>query len=305
MHSDWKRGLGFSLSTAFMWGVLPIALKGLLVKMDTLTIVWYRFAASALIALCWYGYRHGPALRLLLSGTRLPFAVIAIAGLLANYLLYTGGLDHITPSASQIIIQLAPLFLLLGGVLLFGERLSALQWLGVAGLAVGIPLFFHLRLQAFDSLDRSYLLGVLMVTGAALSWAAYSLAQRRLLTETSSNTLLLSIYIAGTLFFMPWAQPAQITALDNGELLLLGFVALNTLIAYGGFGLAMSYWDISRVSAVITLAPLFTLLCSQLLSNWRPGIIETEAMDGLSWLGALLVLGGSALAALAKSQRAA
>lgn len=305
MHSNWKLGFGFSLTTAVMWGVLPIALKGVLVQMDTETIVWYRFSASALIALCWYGHRNSSALKHLLTGKRLPFSLIAIAGLLGNYQLYTGGLDHITPSAAQIIIQLAPLFLLVGGVLAFRERLSPAQWLGVASLAVGIPLFFHLRLEGLSEQPHSYLLGVVMIAGAALSWTAYSMAQRFLLAEASSNNILLVIYLAGTVCFMPLAEPGQIQSLNASQLALLGFVALNTIIAYGSFGLAMSHWEVSRVSAVITLAPLFTLLSSQLLNAVHPDYIETEPLDGLSWLGALMVLGGSALAALAKSRRPA
>ncbi|MBK6512284.1 MAG: hypothetical protein IPG06_24455 [Haliea sp.] len=42
--------------------------------------------------------------------------MVAVLGLLANYLLYIVGLNHITPSASQILIQLAPLLFLIGSV---------------------------------------------------------------------------------------------------------------------------------------------------------------------------------------------
>lgn len=304
MQTNWKLGLGYSLCTALMWGILPIALKGLLVQMETLTIVWYRFSASALIAFCWYGYRNGPALKHLMSGGRLPFSCIAIAGLLGNYYLYTAGLDYITPSASQIIIQLAPLLLLIGGVALFREQLNTRQWFGVAGFAVGLLLFFHLRLESVGRSTGNYLVGVIMVVGAAVTWTAYSLAQRYLLRESHSNNILLTIYIAGSVCFLPMAEPAQILALNPTQLALLGFVALNTIIAYGSFGLAMSHWEVSRVSAVITLAPMFTLLFGQLLNAWHPNYIETEPLDWLSWTGAVMVLAGSAVAALARSRQA-
>ena len=51
--------LGFflSLTTAALWGILPVALKELLVAMDAVTIVWYRFFVAAVILLIWLGYK--------------------------------------------------------------------------------------------------------------------------------------------------------------------------------------------------------------------------------------------------------
>ena len=47
----WRLGVGLSLGAAFMWGLLPIALSGLLEHMSAMTITWYRFAlAGAVLA---------------------------------------------------------------------------------------------------------------------------------------------------------------------------------------------------------------------------------------------------------------
>jgi len=43
----WRLGLFLSLTTAILWGVLPIALKGLLQYMDVNTITWFRFLIAA------------------------------------------------------------------------------------------------------------------------------------------------------------------------------------------------------------------------------------------------------------------
>lgn len=303
MNNHWKLGLGFSLITAIMWGLLPLVLKSVLVQMDPLTINWYRFSGSALIALMWYGHRSGPALKRLLSGRLWPFTLITIAGLLGNYQLYIAGLAHITPSAAQIMIQLAPLLLLLGSVVIFKERFAVKQWLGVAGFSIGMLLFFHLRLRNVVSTDDSYLWGIALITGAAICWTTYGLAQKQLLSNESSNDILLLIYLAGTICFLPFAHPASITALDPTGLALLVFVSLNTVVAYGSFGYAMTYWQVSRVSAIITITPLLTLLFSQILELWQPDYINTEPLDWLSWCGALMVVAGSFATALAKSSR--
>jgi drug/metabolite transporter (DMT)-like permease len=83
---------------------------------------------------------------------------------------------------------------------------------------------------------------------------------------------------------------------------VLLFCGLNTIIAYGSFGLAMSHWESSRVSAILPLAPLLTLLFAYALNRWTAASIPTEPMDWLGMLGALLVVGGSAVAALPKHQ---
>jgi drug/metabolite transporter (DMT)-like permease len=62
----------------------------------------------------------------------------------------------------------------------------------------------------------------------------------------------------------------------------------------------MTHWEVSRVSAVITIAPLLTLFFVFLSNALYPGFIQTEPLDWMNWLGAVLVIGGSTLAALGK-----
>lgn len=298
MSTNWKLGLGFSLVTAVMWGGLPIALKVILGEMDSITVTWYRFSVSAVIALLWYGHRSGDAIKRLLRPPLWPLTLLAVVGLLANYILYLTGLDQTTAEAAQILIQLAPLFLLVGSVWLFKEPFSVPQWLGVAGFTLGLLLFFHHRLRTLASLDESYLLGILFIMLASVTWAGYGLAQKQLLKQVSASELLLLLYVAGSLFFWPAASPGQIQQLDDFGLAMLAFAGLNTIIAYGSFGYAMTHWEASRVSAVITLTPLLTLFFVFLSNVVYPGFIQTEPLDWLNWLGAALVVSGSTLAAM-------
>ncbi|CAA0078676.1 putative inner membrane transporter YhbE [Halioglobus japonicus] len=302
MITNWKLGLGFSLLTVLMWGLLPLALKAVLQVMDPVTISWYRFSLSALIALVWYGHRSGGALKQLLRGRQRALSFLTIAGLLCNYLFYIWGLDHINPGAVQILIQLAPLLLLLGSVVLFKDRLLPLQWLGVLGLVAGTLLFFHQRLTDAVITSDSYLVGVGLIIAAAVAWSVYGLAQKQLLTQHHTKDILLLICLAGTILFWPLAEPLQIMSLKTTELALLLFCGINTIVAYGSFGLAMSYWESSRVSATLPLTPLLTLLFTFALNRWTAADIPFEPIDWLSMVGAFFVVGGSAAAALPKNR---
>jgi drug/metabolite transporter (DMT)-like permease len=300
--SNWKLGLGFSLVTAVMWGLLPLALKAILEVMDPITISWYRFSVSAAIAIIWYGHKRGGALKNLFKKRYWPLSLAVVVGLVGNYLLYILGLDHINPGAAQVLIQIAPLLLLGGSVVIFKEPFSTRQWLGVASLILGLLLFFHQRLTNSIVTSDTYLAGIILIVAAAVTWSLYGLAQKQLLVEHHAQDILLLIFLSGTLLLWPLSSPQQIQGLNATELLLLAFCGLNTIIAYGSFGLAMSHWHASRVSAVITLAPLLTLLFIFGLNHWKLAIIPAEPMDALSYLGALLVVSGAAVTALSGNQ---
>lgn len=303
MSTNWKLGLGFSLITAIMWGALAIALKVVLVEMDSLTLTWYRFSVSAVIALLWYGHRSAGAVKRLLSRPLLPLTLVAVFGLLSNYILYLVGLDNTTAEAAQILIQLAPLLLLLGSVWLFKEPFSPIQWLGVVAFITGFLFFFHHRLSSLAIQDESYLLGMFALLVSGVLWASYGLAQKQLLKHVNANDLLLLIYISGALCFLPAASPSQIERLDSLGLAMLAFVSLNTIVAYGCFGMAMTHWEASRVSAVITISPLLTLLFIFISNTLYPGFVQTEPLDWLNWLGATLVVSGSVLASVGNKLR--
>ncbi len=301
MSRNWTLGLAFALMTALMWGLLPLAMKLILGRMDAVTITWYRFSLSAVIALAWYGWQSGPALHRLLSTAHRRWALLAVFGLTGNYLLYISGLQFLNPGAAQIIVQFAPLLLVLASVLILGERLYRLQWMGLGLFPVGLLLFFHQRLGNQVATDTSYLLGLLLMIGAATVWTAYAIAQKQLLTDHHAKDILLLICVGGSLLLLPFAQPAQVLALDTRELVMLVFCGLNTIVAYGCFGLAMSYWDASRVSAIIPLTPLFTLLFTWLGNHWFNAGIAAEPLDWLTTAGALLVVAASGCVTLAKA----
>ena len=301
MGRNWTLGLAFALVTALMWGLLPLAMKLILGRMDPATITWYRFSLSAAIALAWYGWRSGPALGRLLGGHHRRWALLAVCGLTGNYLLYIAGLQFLNPGAAQIIVQFAPLLLLLTSVAFLGERLFRVQWLGVGLFCIGLLLFFHQRVAT----DTDYLVGLLLMVGAAIVWTAYAIAQKQLLVAHHAKDILLLICVGGSLLLLPFAAPAQVFALDTRELFMLVFCGLNTIVAYGCFGLAMSYWDASRVSAVIPLTPLFTLLFTWIGNHWFAAGIAAEPLDWLASSGALLVVAGSACVTLAKAPNTA
>ncbi len=295
---NWRLGFALALITSLFWGLLPIALKLLLVAMDPLTITWYRFAVASLALGLFLGLKRRLPFPLFLDLGGWISLSICILGLTSNFVLYVFGLSHATPTVTQVVIQLSPLFLLLGGVLILGERFTALQWSGFVTLVGGMLLFFNRRLPELAHLSAGVGLGVLLLVLAALVWAAYALAQTYLLRSLAPEQILFLLYSAAVALLFPPVKFATLLGLTTLQFGLLAFCCANTLIAYGAFAEALGRWEVSRVSAVISTAPLFTLFGMRLLEVFAPGSTASEELDGLSVLGALAVVTGSSLCAL-------
>lgn len=302
MHKSsgrWRLGLGLALTTATLWGFLPIGLVLLLDYMDAYTIVWYRFLVAALTLLVVLARtRKLPRLAQLRDGGWILLG-IAIVGLAGNYILYVMGLERTTPGSAQIVIQLAPVFLLLGSLMIYRESFAPAQWLGLSVLLLGLALFFNRNFGDVQGADRTFYLGLLQLCGAAVIWAAYALAQKQLLNVLNSQSIMFCLYLASTLLFLPLAQPASILRLDALGAGLLLFCCLNTLVAYGSFAEALAHWEASRISAILAITPLITLLSMLILLALFPALGLQENLNTLSWIGALLVVCGSVVTALA------
>lgn len=299
---NWKLGLALALTTALMWGLLPIAVKDLLVTLDPWTITFYRFSGAAVMMgfLLW---RKNQLPKLKRRSWRFwMLLAIAIIGLCANYILFLLGLERTTPATTQVLIQLAPMLLLLGGLWLFKEKFSRIQWFGFFTFVIGLGLFFNQRLPEVLAMRSTYAFGSFLVVGAAVTWAAYALAQKQLLVHLSSFGIMWLILCVGSAGFVWLADLGSVTRLDLIGWGMLIFSSLNTAIAYGAFAEALAHWEASRVSAVLSLTPVITVICLEALAWMFPSRFTQESLNILTIVGIFVVVAGSAMTALGKAR---
>lgn len=301
----WQLGLTLSLVTVLFWGMLPIALKELLQGLDAVTITWFRFLAAALI-LAGPVLRSGDLRRIAGSGRSFTLLLAAaVLGLCGNYVIYLLGLNLISPSAAQVVVQLAPVFFFIGAILVFGERFRGVQWAGAAILVTGLALFFNRRMGELLPGGGSLSAGVVLIVAAAASWAFYALAQKQLLNTLASRSVMFTIYAAAAVLLLPMSRPASLASLSPLHMGLLGFATVNTLVAYGCFAEALRHWDASRVSLILTIVPLVTIGIVELAHPLWPALMHPERPNAAGVLGALMVVGGAMLATLQRRRRPA
>jgi drug/metabolite transporter (DMT)-like permease len=302
---QWRLGLTLSLFTALCWATLPIALKIVLDQVDPITLTWFRFLVASVFTAAWLGWRGRLRGYGALDARGWAMLLVAGAMLLGNYVFYLLGVQHTSPANTQLLIQLAPLLMALGGIWVFGESFRAAQWLGLGLLVAGLVLFSIDQWQATPQAS-GYLFGSMLVVVAAVVWAVYALLQKQLLLRLGSMQILLCIYILSTLALWPFSHPATLLRLDATHWVLLALCALNTIGAYGAFAEALAHWEASRVSAVLATTPLLCIAASAVVATLWPAWLAAERIAWMGWLGAgLAVAGSAAVSMLGRTRQAA
>lgn len=299
----WRYGLLLALITAGCWATLPVALKVSLEQVDAITLTWFRFLVAAVLMGVWLAWKGNPLGPYRALGNKHRW-MLAFAGLmlLGNYVFYLFGVQKTTPANAQLLIQLAPLLMALGGILVFKERFHWGQWLGLGLIGSGLLLFFNEQRQGHGA---GYVTGAMLVVIAAVVWAAYALVQKQLLVRLSSTAILWAIYVLSALLLWPFASPSVLLKVDGLHAALLVYCALNTLVAYGAFAEALAHWEASRVSAILAMTPVLCVASVMAVHAVWPTLIESERIGLSGWIGAGLVVAGSAAASLLSRSKAA
>jgi drug/metabolite transporter (DMT)-like permease len=288
-----------AITTAIMWGLLPLALKSVLVLMDAYTITWYRFIFAAFFVTI-----------LLASKRKIPFSVFQQKNLMVpilfaavflslNYIFYLTSLYFIPVETAQMLIQMAPFLMIVGGVVFIKENFSRGQMVGSFVLICGLVLFFNQQFLDNAGIDNNaFIVGFFIILAAAVTWAAYAIIQKKMLRYYSSNQIMWCIYILSAFFFLPLASPAQVIPLDDTALLLLFFCCANTLIAYGTFAKSLEYLPTAKVSAILAITPLLTVFFASIAEQLWPETFQAQHLNVIAYIGAGLVVLGSMLTAL-------
>ncbi|OOF52252.1 DMT family transporter [Rodentibacter trehalosifermentans] len=289
-------GFMFALIAAMAWGSLPIALKQVLSIMNAQTIVWYRFVVATLALLFLLAYKKTlPEARKV--GRYGWLAIIGVFGLAGNFLLFSSSLNYIEPSIAQIFIHLSSFGMLICGVLIFKETLGVHQKVGILLLLIGLGLFFNDRFETFVGINQ-YSTGVILSVSAALVWVAYGMVQKLMLRKFSSQQILVMMYFGCAMVFTPMADFSQVSALTPFALACFIYCCLNTLIGYGAYAEALNRWDVSKVSVVVTLVPLFTIFFSHIAHIISPEHFNAPELNSISYIGAFIVVCGAILSAI-------
>ena len=288
------KGVLFASITAFFWGFLAIALKVASGLMDPLTIVWFRFLVAFSVLLIYFSIRK-PAYLAILKNPPL-YIIIASLGLGINYVAFLYGLKLTSPAIAQIIIQIGPIMLGIVGLVFFKEKISRRQAIGFGIAGLGLIIFYHESLGQMVDNEDIFNMGVLWIVVAAMAWVTYATLQKILVRKQPAQQLNLFLIGLPILVLFPFIKEEVFLHLSAGNWLLMIYLGLNTLIAYGSLAIAFKYLEANKVSVIITMNPIITFILMGILSYMEVSWIAPEILTTREAVAAALVLSGAVMA---------
>jgi drug/metabolite transporter (DMT)-like permease len=288
--SDHFKGVFYAVLASVMWGVLAIALKVSLKELSSVTIVWARFFIAFIILFVYLVIKRPSALAIFRHPPKKLLIASFFLGL--NYYGYMKGLEYTTPGNAQIFAQLGGVLFAMAGIYIFKEKINWKHMVGFSLVLTGMGLFYWEQLSAMLN-QQTYSLGILLVIGGSVSWTVYAIYQKELSQQNSTNQLNVFIYGFCTLLFVPLPQYGNFITLSFSGWLLLIFLGLNTLIAYGAIALSFRYLDSSKVSVITTMNPILTFILMYIFEKMNVTWIAAEHFSMASIIGAVIALGGA------------
>ena len=285
-----NKGIYFASFTALLWGFLAIALKVSLNDLPPLSVTWFRFTIAFIVLFFYYIIFDQTKTKILLKPPL--FAIIAAICLGCNYVGFISGINLTTPSIGQIFIQTGPVLLAISGFMIFKEKVNVRQIIGLLVVVTGLVIFYNEQIVNLAGGLKDYKLGVLLVLFGALSWSLYAIFQKVSVKKHDPMQLNLVLFGLPALLLTPFVEFGKIPALSLGDWLLLIFLGLNTLGAYGSLSYALKYLEANKISVIITLNPLITFAVMALLNKKQVTWIEPEKYSIITLTGALIVLTG-------------
>ncbi|MDY0324185.1 MAG: EamA family transporter [Candidatus Carbobacillus sp.] len=153
--SDVFWGLFFGLLSGFAYGLYSIIAKPLTRRLDSVMIVFYTFAVTAVVLLpltqLWkkldvlLSFENGCALCWVLGLGLFPSALA--------YILYTYGLNKESAGRAALLTMIEPVVAVLIGALVFHDHLSKGQWLGIMAILSAVLLLGRATEASFKAYE--------------------------------------------------------------------------------------------------------------------------------------------------------
>lgn len=298
-----NKGIYFASFTAMLWGFLAIALKVSLSNLSPVDVTWFRFTLAFIALFIYYSLFDRRKITILAKPP--PMALLAGACLGMNYFGFISGINYTTPAISQIFMQSGPVMLAISGFVIFKERASTRQLIGLGLVLCGLLVFYREQILVLADDISKYNKGVFWVFIGAVSWTCYAIFQKPLVQKHDPMQLNLIIFGLPSLAFAPFVNFSYFPQISTNEWLLLIFLGLNTLAAYGSLAFALKYLDANKISVIITCNPILTMGTMAVLGAIGVSWIELEKFSLLTIVGACIVIFGAIFTVIRKRKRKA
>jgi len=228
------------------------------------------------------------------------WAVLAGLGLFGggihNAMQYLG-LQWTTATNGTLFFSLSPVTIMVLAAMVLGERVRAMQWIGVA-VSFGGVLVIALRGEPEALLGLSFNPGDLFCLLSMFMWSAYTICLRLRREALDPLQLLFMICAIGLATLLPWlawdvANDPRASFNLNGTLAMLYSAFASVILAYAGWNYAVARLGAARAGGFTHLLPVFGVIFAALFLGEYPAWYH--------FAGIALIFAGIALSSLKAS----
>ena len=267
-----------------VWGASFVATKVALREISPVTVVWLRFGIGLVVLGLAVLVRRQFAR---LGRRELAFlAFLGFLGVTFHQWLQSTGLQTAQATTTSWIVATTPIFMALLGWLMLGEKLKAVQILGIFLAALGVLVIVSGGdPRALLSGDFGTV-GDFLILISALNWAFFSAFSRRMLLRHPASLVIFYVMLFGWLFtsllFFLGPGLQEISALSWEGWAGVAFLGIFCSgLAYIAWYDALQVLPVAQSGAFIYLEPLVTVVVAMIILN-----------EPLTWLS---LLGGGAI----------
>ncbi len=287
------KGIFFASVTALLWGFLAVALKVSLISLSPVDIAWFRFSVAFILLAAFYFTFHSSQLNIIKNPPLLLIVAACCLGL--NYLGFITGINYTSPSVAQVFMQLGPVLLATSGFIIYREKLTFIQLSGLIIVVCGLLLFYNEQFSLIVGNKQIFNKGIIWIIIGAVAWSGYAVIQKKLVRKYPPMELNIVIFGIPAILYSPFVGYRSFGEISFGYWILLLFLGLNTLAAYGSLALALKYLEANKVSVIITQNPVITFITMAILGALSVPWITPENFTFLTVMGAMMVIGGAVL----------
>ncbi|WP_017597243.1 EamA family transporter [Nocardiopsis lucentensis] len=276
--------IALAVLVAAVWGINFVVIEVGLDHVPPLLFSALRFLVAAVPAV-FLVRRPGVALGWIVL-------VGLVLGVAKFGLVFTGMHLGMPAGLTSLVLQVQAVFTALLAVLFLRERLGSLRYAGMVVALGGIGV------AAYDQGASGPMAAFLMVVAAAACWGLANVITRRAAPPDALSWMVwvslvppLPLFALSLLLEGPEAGLTAIRELDAVGVGAILFVAWGaTVFGFGAWGFLLRRYDASAVAPFSLLVPVFGMASAALLLG--------EEITPLSWVAAVLLVGGVALTSL-------
>lgn len=275
------KGVLFALLATLLWSGNMVIASGIKGHIPPIGLAFWRWAVACIVLAPF-------ALKTTIdtiSTVKKHIKYLALTALLGitifNTLIYFAGKTTSAVNLSLIAISI-PLFIVLLSRVIFKEKVSTTQNIGIAIIITGVLIL--ISKGSFQALLHiQFAIGDVLMLFACFFFACYTILVRKKPDELTPKVFLFSVFVIGTIFLLPLYVIEHIyfkkVTLDSKTIFITGYVGVcASLISFYVWNEAIRLIGTSKTALIYYLIPVFSGLLAYLFLNQEISLSQMISM---------------------------